>query len=83
MGGVPPTPEWMKTSLSPPGTLQKEFAVFLWAEITFVAGFKKKKVSGQRNAAAVGCGGTDSQEQGGTLFPPVINNKYSWRVQVQ
>lgn len=42
VGGVPPTPEWMETSLSPPGTLQKEFAVFLRAEITFVAGLKKK-----------------------------------------
>lgn len=44
---------------------------------------KKKKVSGQRNAAAARCGGTDSQEQEGTLFPPVINNKYLCRVQVQ
>lgn len=68
----PPTPERMKTSLSPPGTLQKEFAAFPWAEIIFVAALSwvKKKVSGQRNAAAVGRGGTVSQEQGKTLFPP-------------
>lgn len=82
----PPTPERMTTSLSPPGTLQKEFAAFPWAEIILVAALSwvKKKVSGQRNAVAIGCGGSDSQEQGGTLCPhPVRNNQYLWRVQVQ
>lgn len=42
----PPTPERMTTSLSPPGTLQKEFAAFPWAEIILVVALswvKKKK----------------------------------------
>lgn len=73
----PPTPERMKTSLSPPGTLQKEFAAFPWAEIIFVAALSWVKKSSFR-AKKCCCRRAWRDRQSGArknTVPPVINDK--------